>query len=132
MWQPVPLLFPDVETLFVEAYRELLPWHDEDNVTVTAQVPKGRPPRTLVLTRDGGQVVGTRERVRLRMRVFDTSHKVASDLARKIVAVTPLLVSNGTVLRAQHLSGPLDVTEDGGAPQRYLLWEFDVRPIDSL
>lgn len=132
MWQPAPLLFPDAEELFVDAYGALLPWHDETDVKVSNFVPSVRPPRLLVVNRDGGQIVGTRDRVRLRARLFDRSQRAVSDLARKVAAITPLLVSDGVVTRVEHLSGPLDVTENASAPQRYLLFEFDLRPIQQL
>ena len=75
--------------------------------------------------RDGGTSDGLRDRARLRVLTWEATAQKVADLARLVVAVAPLMVGQGGVLRVEHLSGPYEIPD--AAPCRYLLFQVDLR-----
>lgn len=126
-WQPAPLQFPDAELLLTGGFRSLLTAAGEADVHVGRKIPNPRETRMVILTRDGGGASNHRDRPRIRCRVWDSTDQAATNLARKVVALAPKLVQNGTVLHAECLSGPYEVADESNEPQRYVLFEFHTR-----
>lgn len=135
-WQPDDVMFPDVEELLCDAFRTLLAAAGETvdltgsnpaGITVDRKVPNPRPKRLVAIIRDGGQSNGLRDQPRIRFRIFDKSDAAANDLARKVHALSGLVVGDGVFLHRRHLSGPLEVPDKSTGPQRYLLIEFHTR-----
>lgn len=124
-WQPAAVLYPDVEQVVCESLRSLIDAHDSgDTVWVGRTLPKKRPTRAVQVVRDGGNSANLRDTARIRVLVWDREDEDANDLARLIVALTPLLVG-GSVLRTEHLSGPYEIPD--ATPKRYLLFEIHFR-----
>lgn len=134
-WQPAAVVFPDIELVLPNAIRPLL--IDELGLTTPEElatlyvgraVPNPRLPRMVTFTRDGGDDNGHTDRARVRVRVFDEDDEAATDLARKIPALLQLLVDGDPITSVRKLSGPYDVPDSSGQPQRYLLFETHTRP----
>lgn len=117
-WQPAPIIFPDVELLLSTQVRTLLASRGAADVFVSNGIPEVRRDRMVIWTRDGGAHDGVTDRARVRCRVWDTTPQRATDLARLVVAIAPLLTA--PVVRVEHRSGPLDVPDESGKAQRYL------------
>lgn len=126
-WQPPEQKPRDAELVLAAAVRALLLEADESDVYVSRKVPDTRRDRMVILTRDGGGFDGLRDRVRLRVRVWDVTDAAANDLAALVVGLMFRLVSAGVALHVEHLSGPLDVTDKSEQPQRYCLFEIHLR-----
>lgn len=126
-WQPAPILFPDAELLLTTGFRALLVAAGESDVVVDRKVPNPRPPRLVAITRDGGTTNGLRDEPRMRFRIYDESEQKVNDLARKVCALAPKLVQNGTVTKVIHQSGPYEVADQSKTPMRYALIEFHTR-----
>lgn len=131
-WQPAALLFPDAEAVVCQGLRPLLVAQGETDVHVDRRIPNPRTPRMVVVNRDGGALGEMRDQPRIRLRVWDATDEAAADLSALVVALMPKLAGNGTVLRVEHLSGPYDVTDESGKPQRYLLYEIHTRPTSQI
>lgn len=126
-WQPAAILYPDAELLLTGAFRAALLAAGEPDVYVGREIPSKRRDRMVILTRDGGASDGLYDNPRIRCTAWDTTDQKAIDLARLVVALSPRLVLNGTVKRAQHLSGPFEVAEP--QPCQYLLFEFQTKGV---
>lgn len=130
-WQPIPVLYPDAELEVIDRYQSLLPAAGQTDVLVDRKIPEPsedepRPDRMVIFTRDGGGSDGLRDVATMRCRVWDVTDQKATDLARLVVALAPRAV-DGTILRVEHRSGPYEVPDGSGHPQRYLLFDFHFR-----
>lgn len=130
-FQPAPLMYPDAELLLTGAFRAALVAAGEVGVHVDRKVPNPRKPRMVIVTRDGGAIGEMRDRPRVRIRVWGETDQAATDLARLVVRIGLGLPLTGAVLRAEHLSGPYDVTDESEQPQRYVLFEFHTRGVPA-
>lgn len=124
-WQPLAILYPDVELTVASALPALLFAYGETGVWVGRSLPKKRPDRAIQVIRDGGNSANLRDVARVRVLVWDTTEKRATDLASVVVALMPRLVGSGDVLKTAHLSGPYQIEDV--APKRYLLFEIHTR-----
>ena len=126
-WQPSSLLPRDSEATVGLWLHDALTAEGEAGVIVSNVVPQPRPGRAVIINRDGGAWDGLIDRPRLRFRVYDASNEAAVNLARTVIRLLPQLVTDGIATRVQHLSGPLDVTDESEQPQMYLLVEIHLR-----
>ena len=124
LWQSPPIEYPDAELTVTGLLRSLLAAHGEAP-WVGRKLPTSRPTRAVQVIRDGGASDGLRDRARLRVLAWDATDQKVTDLARLVVAVAPLMVGQGGVLRVEHLSGPYEIPD--AAPCRYLLFQVDLR-----
>lgn len=123
-WQPLPVLFPDVELVVTEGLRTLLAARSADDVHVDRKIPADRHPRMVVVNRDGGEDDGVTDRPRVRIRVWDQDETKVSELARLVVALMQLLVGSTPIVRLEKLSGPFEVPDTSRGHQRYLLFQL--------
>lgn len=123
-WQPAPLLYPDVELLLCDRVRAVLA---EPGLYVGNAIPKQRKPRMVIFNRDGGPTANLRDRPRVRCRIWAASNKAANDLARALVASLPSLADGAPIVDLSIESGPYEVPDESGQPQRYLLLSMQVR-----
>lgn len=126
MWQPAAVLYPDAELEVINGIKALLTTHGESGITFGRKIPPTRTTRMVIVTRDGGSAVNLRDRARLRVLVWDATDQKVTDLARKVVALMPLLADGDPIVRVEHLSGPYEIA-DVAAPERYLLFEVHLR-----
>lgn len=132
-WQPAALVYPDAEALICNALASRLPQYGATGVHVDRERPQDSAAgRFVIVSRDGGATGVVRDQPRLRLRIFDQTPEAAADLAALVVALMPLLVRDGVLLRSEHLSGPYEVPDDGPLEQRYLLYEVHTRPTQQL
>lgn len=131
-WQPVEILYPDVELLVPTALRPLIVTAGEAGVYVGRSIPANRPDRMVLVNRDGGGSNSITDQPRIRVRVWDVDEQKANDLARLVVRLMPRLVGTTAVTRVQHLSGPFEVPDAAGVTgpqQRYLLFQLDIEGV---
>ncbi|HWJ07755.1 MAG TPA: hypothetical protein VNS46_00170 [Nocardioides sp.] len=123
-WQPLPVLFPDVELVLTEGIRDLLAARSIAGVHVGRKIPEERQLRMIVVNRDGGEDDGVTDRPRVRFRVWDEDEAKVGNLARLVVALVQLLVGTTPIVRAEKISGPFEVPDTSRGHQRYLLFEI--------
>lgn len=123
-WQPLPVLFPDVELVVTAGIRDLLAARSVAGVHVDRKIPEERHPRMVIVNRDGGADDGVTDRPRVRIRVWDEDETKVSDLARLVAALVQLLVGSTPIVRAEKISGPFEVPDTSRGHQRYLLFEI--------
>lgn len=127
LWQPATLQPKNAETTVALALKALLTAAGETGIYFSNKVPQPRQARMIIVNRDGGAFDGLVDRARIRFRVYDDG----VDLARTIVRLLPQLRANGTATYVEHLSGPLDVTDESEDQQFYLLFEIHLRGEES-
>ena len=130
LWQPSTLAPQDAEAVVITAMRAAYVTAGEA-VVVARKVPKsgaGTTGNLVVFTRDGGVFDGLVDRVRMRCRCFADIDDDVADLAALTIRLVASLVGP-VATRVEHLSGPLDVTDESERPQRYLLFEIHLRGV---
>lgn len=130
-WQPAGLLFPDAELLMTTRIRAALVTAGETGVYVGNRIPTTRQTRMVIWNRDGGAISGVFDHPRMRCRVWDATDQKAIDLARRVVALVLGMPDGTTVTEASHESGPYDVPDESGQPQKYLLFTIATRGVPS-
>jgi hypothetical protein len=126
-WQPAPVLFPDAEMVACAGIRALLAATAVTGVYVGNRIPNPRKPRMVIFNRDGGASSGVIDNPVIRCRVWDATDQDAIDLARLVLSLWPRLADGNPVLSAGHESGPYDVPDESGTPQKYLLLSLRTR-----
>lgn len=124
-----PVAYPIVEMVFPAALRSALALRSEpyaSGVTVGKKVPSTMPARLVTFRRDGGASGEWTDHPRLGINVWATSDADADNLARLVVALLPTLVGP-QIDHVTVLSGPTDVTDVSGKPQRYITAEAATR-----
>jgi hypothetical protein len=124
-----PVAYPIVEMVFPAALRSALALRSEpyaQNVTVGKKVPATMPDRLVTFRRDGGPASAWTDHPRLGINVWAKTDADVDNLARLVVALLPTLV--GPQVDSVHvMSGPTDVTDVSGTPQRYITAEAATR-----
>lgn len=93
------------------------------NVHFGRKVPNPRLDRMVIVRRDGGSVRGAFDRPRVTFDVWAKTDKDATDLAALVTALAFDAPGTNGCVRVEHLSGPLDVTDESGQPRRSVLIE---------
>lgn len=124
-WQPAAIVYPDAELTVINGIKALLTSHGESGITYGRKIPPTRTTRMVIVTRDGGQSAALRDKARVRVLVWDATDTKVDALARKVVALMPLLADGSPVVHVDHLSGPYEIADV--APERYLLFEVHLR-----
>lgn len=122
-WQPAEIVFVDAEQLLCDRTRILL---GDASVFVGNRIPTPRRDRMVIWNRDGGPESGVFEQARMRCRVWDTTDKKANDLARLLAA---RLKGDRTppITNVVKESGPYDVPDESGSPQKYMFFTVTTR-----
>lgn len=122
-WQPAEIEFPDIEQVMCDRTRALLA---DPTVYVGNKIPTQRRDRMVIWNRDGGPENGVLESPRMRCRVWDTTDKKANDLARLVAA---LVKGDRTspITNTFKESGPFDVPDASGVPQKYMFFTITIR-----
>lgn len=131
-WQPVGIVFPDIELVLTTRLRDALDARPEectDDVYVSNRVPNPRRSRMVIVRRDGGTESGMRDRPRVSLRVWDEDEKTANDLAAIVSAVVKTLPDGTPVLSATKQSGPNPIPDDSGQHLRYLVFDVATRGV---
>lgn len=132
MWQPVALVFPDVELLLTGRLRALLAGRPEpyaEGVHVSNSVPSPRKDRMVIVRRDGGPIVGERDQARAGINVWATSEQHATDLARLVAALLRGLPDGDPILAVPSVTGPSTIPDESRQPRRYLTCEIHTRGV---
>lgn len=122
-WQPLPMVFPDVELVVTAGLRTLLLALGQDGVHVDRRIPEDRHDRMVVVNRDGGHTDGVTDHPLVRIRVWDTDADAANTLAGLVPALMTRLVGTTPITRVDQLSGPYEVPDTSRGHQRYLLFQ---------
>jgi len=124
-----PVAYPIAEMVFPAALRSALAGRPEayaQSVYVGKNVPNPRRDRMVTFRRDGGPSSEWTDHPRLGVNVWATTDADADNLARLVAALLPTLVGP-QVDSVTVLSGPTDVTDTSGQPQRYITAEAATR-----
>jgi hypothetical protein len=124
-----PVAYPIVEMVFPAALRSALALRSEpyaSGVTVGKKVPPTMPARLVTFRRDGGPASEWTDHPRLGINVWAATDADVDNLARLVVALLPTLVGP-QIDSVTVLSGPTDVTDVSGKPQRYITAEAATR-----
>lgn len=124
-WQTTAVIYPDAELTVINGIKALLTANGETGITYGRKIPPTRTTRMVIVTRDGGTSVNLRDKARLRVLVWDATDAKVDALARKVVALMPMLADGDPVLKVEHLSGPYEIADV--APERYALFEVHLR-----
>lgn len=126
--QPFAVVFPDAELTATGKMRTLLAAHGETGVHVDRKVPDPRADRMVILTRDGG-ASDVLDHPRLRVRVWALTDAEVTRLAHKVLALAALMADGDPITRCAVLSGPYEVPDASGQPQRYALLELATKGV---
>lgn len=129
-WLAPAILFPDVELLVTGRLRTLLSARSESYVfgtVVSNKVPNPRPPRLVVIRRDGGTPLRERDRARLGVQVWGGTEQQTNDLARLVRALLMKLPGSDGVLYVDPPTAPIDTPDESGHERRYFTTEIHVR-----
>lgn len=131
MWQPAPLLYPDVELLLTDLLREALATRPESyaaGVHVANTVPNPREPRMVIVRSDGGPDLGdVRSLCRVGINVYAMKAQEAIDLARLVGALLRGFAGSGPITAVRAVSLPSAVADQSEQPRQYLTAELHVR-----
>lgn len=133
-WQPLGLIFPDIELVLTGRFRTALASRSEpfaQDVFVSNTVPAARRDRMLIVRRDGGTQAEMRDRPRATFLVWADSEKEADDLARLVMALAPTFVDGSPILAAplSGRSGPFPVADESPQFLRQMSVEFHTRGV---
>lgn len=122
--QPIPAMGVNAELWWFEYLRGALYDRTEpyaSGVKVDREVPNPRPPRLVVVARDGGNISGVFDRPRIRLDVWSNTQQNADDLARLVTAIALDAPGTNGCVRVAHISGPNSVADPSGSPRRLSL-----------
>lgn len=133
-WQPLGLIFPDIELVLTGRFRTALAARSEpfaQNVFVSNSVPSQRRDRMLIVRRDGGTQAEMRDRPRVTLLVWAKTEKDADDLARLVMALAPTFVNGSPIVAApiSGRSGPYSVADESPQFLRQSSVEFHTRGV---
>lgn len=135
-WQPLGLIFPDIELVLTGRFRTALAARPESftqDVFVSNKIPSTRRDRMVIVRRDGGTQAEMRDRPRVSIRVFaaKTKDQEADDLARLVMALAPTFADGSPIIAvpAAGRSGPWPVADESGQPMRMMSVEFHTRGV---
>lgn len=131
MWQPAPILYPDVELLLCDALRDALAARPEPyaaDAHVDAEVPNPRTDFMVIVRNDGGPPLGdVRSLARVGINVYGPTKQQANDLARLVAALLPALRGTGDITAVPSVGVPNEVADPSGQDRFYLTAELHVR-----
>lgn len=133
-WQPLGLVFPDIELVLTGKFRAALAARSElfaQDVFVGNKIPNPRRDRMLIVRRDGGTQAEMRDRPRVTLLVWAKDEKDADDLSRLVMALAPTFV-NGSPIVAVPISGrsgPFPVADESKQFLRQSSVEFHTRGV---
>lgn len=133
-WQPVALVFPDIELVLTGRYRTALGASAEayaSDVYVSNTIPTTRRDRMVIVRRDGGTQAEMRDRPRVSLRVFALTEKDATDLAALVMALAPTFADGAPIVAVptEGRSGPFPVADESKQPLRQMTVEFHTRGV---
>ncbi len=127
-WQPVTVAPADAELVMTTGIRALLVADDQDDVFVSNEIPNPRRPKMVVWNRDGGGADDALfDEPLMRCRVWAPTDKQANDLAADVIRFVQHMRDGNPITFARKQSGPYDVPDDSGVPQKYVLFEIRMR-----
>lgn len=130
MAKPV-VISPDVELWATTWLRDALAARTEPyaaDVLVSNTVPTNRRARMVIVRRDGGLRLDTlRESARLTVRVWASTERDATDLARLAAALLWAAPTGDPVLNVTQPTGATPVADPSGQPLRYMTFDVTVR-----
>lgn len=122
MFQPAPILLPDVELWATTYLRAAVTARAEpytDDVFVGTSVPNPRRGRMVIVRRDGGRAFDVFDDARLSVRVWAGTEQDATDLARMVNALLWAAPNGQPVVKVTHESGPTPVADESKQSLRY-------------
>lgn len=144
-WQPLGLIFPDIELVLTGRFRAALTDRPEpfaEDVYVGNTRPSAEawkraypsdpyPSRLLGIRRDGGTQAEMRDRPRVTLLVWANSEKDADDLARLVMALAPTFVDGSPIVAVplSGRSGPYPVADESPQFLRQSSVEFHTRGV---
>lgn len=133
-WQPLGLIFPDIELVLTGRFRSALAGRTEpfaQDVYVANKVPAQRRNRMLIVRRDGGTQAEMRDRPRVTFLVWADTEQEADDLARLVMALAPTFVDGSPIVVAptSGRSGPYPVADESPQFLRQASIEFHTRGV---
>ena len=134
-WQPLGIVFPDIELVLTGRYRTALATRTEPyaaGVYVSNTVPTTRRDRMVIVRRDGGTQAEMRDRPRVNIRVWAKTEQDATNLAALVMALAPTFVDGSPIVACptEGRSGPFPVADESGQPLRMMTIEFHTRGVD--
>lgn len=126
-WLHQGVQYPDIEAVLPDKLHPLLEAEELGDVTVDRRVPTNRPARLVACIRDGGGSANFIDNPRVRVRIFDVDDEAVNALAATVLRLLASCVDGDPITSMTHRSGPYDVADPSGAPQRYLLIDFTTR-----
>lgn len=127
-WQPRPIAYPDAELVMSQQTRAAF---SDPAIFIGNKVPATRRPKMIIWNRDGGAADGLFDRPTMRCRVWGSTDQEATDLARDVAAFVTGMADGAPVTGAVHESGPYDVPDASGQPQKYLLFTITMRGVSA-
>lgn len=130
MFQPAPILFPDVELWATGYLRTALAAREETyaaGVYVANTVPNPRRNRMVILRRDGGRAFDVFDDARVSVRVWAATEQDATDLSRLVAALLWAAPDGSPVVRVTQESGNSPVPDESGAHLRYSVFTIRTR-----
>lgn len=123
------ILFPDVQAWAKGLLETVLASRAEAytaDVYVGTVIPRAKPPRMVLLRRDGGARLDIRrESARLTVRVFGATEDEAANLAAMVRAILGASADGKPVALVREMSGPVPIPDSPGKPA-YRLMTFDL------
>lgn len=135
-WQPLGLIFPDIELVLTGRFRAALGGRSEpfaQNVFVSNSVPSTRRDRMVIVRRDGGTQSDMRDRPRVTLLVWAATEKDADDLAHLVMGLGPTFVDGSPIISAptSGRSGPFPVADETPQFLRQSSIEFHTRGVPA-